>query len=267
MAKDNFDACINVSLAYEGGYSSIKSDPGNWTGGKVGKGKLLGTKYGIAASSHPTLNIKNLTVAQAKAIYRTEYWDKVRGDDLPYGIDLSTNDYGINSGPSRSIKDLQRALGVGADGMIGGGTLKALALCDAKATIQKHCARRLGFLKGLRTWATFKGGWSKRVASVEAKAVAMLLAKGGTLTQAHRDELKDEAAKADAKASNQNKSAGGAAAGGTVVGGGDAVTSAEPNWLLIVGVAVAVIAVVTILIVKSRQNKDRAAAYKAVATA
>lgn len=266
MAADNFDACIAISLVYEGGYSTIRSDPGNWTGGKVGVGKLKGTKYGIAASSHPTLDIKSLTVADAKAIYRTEYWNKVRGDVLPFGVDLSANDYGINSGPSRSIKDLQRAVGASVDGAIGADTLKRIAVTGGKETVQKHCARRLAFFKGLKTWKTFSGGWSKRVASVEAKGVAMYLAGVGKLQPEHIEELKDEAAKADTKAGNQNKSAGGAAAGGTAVGGGDAITSSEPNWLLIAGIAVAIIAVVTILVVKSRQNKDRAAAYKAVAS-
>ena len=265
MAKDNFDDCIKVSLGYEGGYSSIRSDPGNWTGGKVGKGQLKGTKYGIAASSHPTLDIKNLTVAQAKMLYRSEYWNKVRGDDLPYGVDLSANDYGINSGPSRSVKALQSIVGVKQDGQVGPQTLKALIMADTKAAIQKHCGKRTSFLKGLSTWKTFGKGWSSRVANVEAKAVAMFLASGGPLTADHSAELNEEAEKANDKAASQNKSASGAAGSGAIVGGGDAITSSEPNWLLISIVGVSVALIVVGLIIRSRHNKERAAAYKAAA--
>lgn len=264
MAKDNFDACITVSLEYEGGYSSIRSDPGNWTGGKVGKGQLKGTKYGIAASSHPTLDIKNLSVAQAKDIYRAEYWYKVSGDALPYGVDLATNDYGINSGPSRSIRDLQRAVAVTADGAIGPQTQKAIILAGGKETIQKLCARRLGFLKGLTSWKTFGRGWSSRVANVEAKAVSMWLAKGGKLTPEHKDELQSEADKAQDKASTQGKSAGTVAGSGTAVGGGGAVATGEINWIVVAVIALALVGAI-VLVIKSRQNKERAAAYQAAA--
>ena len=53
MAKGDLPAVLAETLAYEGGYSANPKDPGNWTGGKVGVGKLLGTKSGIAAASYP----------------------------------------------------------------------------------------------------------------------------------------------------------------------------------------------------------------------
>ena len=53
MAKGNLPAVLAETLAHEGGYSSNPKDPGNWTGGKVGAGKLLGTQKGIAAASYP----------------------------------------------------------------------------------------------------------------------------------------------------------------------------------------------------------------------
>jgi lysozyme family protein len=264
--KGNFDASVTITLGYEGGYSDTRADPGNWTGGKIGKGELRGTKYGIAAASHPGVDIKGLTLSEAKAIYKAEYWRPIRGDDLPIGIDLSTFDYGVNSGPSRSVKALQAVIGAKQDGKVGPATIKAAILADTKDTIQRHCAKRLGFLRGLGTWKTFGGGWSKRVANVEAKAVAMWLSRGGALSGSDVKELQKEAGKADAAAKSQKTGAGGAVAGGGALGGGDAVATGEPNWLLIVGVAVAVIVVVTVLIARSKHNKNRAEAYAKVAS-
>jgi Glycosyl hydrolase 108 len=66
---------VGTILPHEGGYSNDRNDPGNWTGGKVGKGELHGTKYGIAANTYPKLDIKNLTIAQAEDMYKRDYWD------------------------------------------------------------------------------------------------------------------------------------------------------------------------------------------------
>ena len=111
MTASNFDRALSLVLQYEGGFTDDRRDPGNWTGGKVGAGQLNGTKKGIAAASFPHLDIKNLTDAQIAEIYRAKYWNRVRGDELPSGIDLSTMDGGVNSGPARSVRWLQAALG------------------------------------------------------------------------------------------------------------------------------------------------------------
>jgi lysozyme family protein len=119
MTAENYPALFDRALGHEGGYTNDRRDPGNWTGGKVGVGQLLGTKFGIAANTFPTLDIKNLTAAQARKIYKELYWDKVKGDELPASIDWAVFDYAINSGPFRAIVGLQRALGVADDGKLG----------------------------------------------------------------------------------------------------------------------------------------------------
>ena len=86
-------------LPHEGEYTTASNDPGNWTGGKVGKGKLNGTKYGIAAASFPKLDIKNLTIAQAEAIYRRDYWDAYHlGELKSQGISEELCDEIVNGG-------------------------------------------------------------------------------------------------------------------------------------------------------------------------
>lgn len=173
MTAANFDAVMVEIFKHEGGYSTNKSDPGNWTGGKVGVGELRGTNMGIAAHAHPNVDIKNLTKAQAKEIYRKQYWNVIKGDDLPAGIDLVTMDGSVNSGVGRGPKWLQAALRVAQDGKIGPKTITAAWTANAIDTVNAACDARLGFLRGLKTYPTFGKGWERRVADVRKKALEM----------------------------------------------------------------------------------------------
>ena len=175
MARNNFESCLQEILRHEGGFSDVRSDPGNWTGGRVGAGLLKGTKYGISAAAYPTIDIKNITVEFAASQYKNKYWNRVKGDQLPDGIDLVAFDPAVNSGVSRGSRWLQSALGVTQDGKIGPQTvLAAQTATDGVAVIKRACAARMGFLRGLTSlWSTYSRGWTRRVASVEATAVAM----------------------------------------------------------------------------------------------
>ena len=80
-----FDTAFANVIGLEGGYTDDPRDRGNWTGGTVGQGKLRGTKYGISAAAFPTLDIANLTLDAAKAIYRAKQLgrDRRRRDARP----------------------------------------------------------------------------------------------------------------------------------------------------------------------------------------
>ena len=119
MAAANWDNSIALSRGNEGGFQCLRSDSGNWTGGKVGAGQLVGTNFGIAAASHPNVDIRALTWPQAKAIYHDEYWAPIHGDTLPIGVDACVLDDAINAGVFAAIKRLQEAVGVMADGNFG----------------------------------------------------------------------------------------------------------------------------------------------------
>lgn len=250
MTASNFDRALSLVLQYEGGFTDDRRDPGNWTGGKVGVGQLKGTKKGIAASSFPHLDIKNLTDAQIAEIYRAKYWNRVRGDELPSGIDLSTMDGGVNSGPARSVRWLQAVLGETQDGAVGPITLDAARKADAPKTIKAHCGKRLGFVQSLAIWNTFGKGWSRRIANVEATALSWVLTKA---------ELEVEAKKAADQATKQG--------GGAVVVAGGGVTDQAggitglPLW----AVALFVGAVVAVLITRIVINRQRADALGKVA--
>ena len=161
----NFDKAFEILIGHEGGYTDRRADPGNWTGGKVGVGTLKGTKYGIAANSYPNLDIKNLTLAEAKAIYKRDYWDKARCDELPQELAFHVFDMVVNSGASRGIKLLQKTVGTKEDGLIGPATLAAVKKLNPLDAVLIYNANRIQFYTSLSTFGTFGKGWMNRVAN------------------------------------------------------------------------------------------------------
>ena len=167
--KDNFEACLAHVLQSEGGYVDHPSDPG----GATNMGITIATLRTWRGRSVTKADVKALTRAEAAAIYRKNYWDAVRGDDLPRGLDLVAFDAAVNSGVSRGAKWLQSALGVPADGKVGPKTITAANAAHKDAVIDRACDLRLGFLRQLGTWKTFGKGWTRRVEDVRDTASKM----------------------------------------------------------------------------------------------
>lgn len=159
--KANFDACMTEVFKHEGGYVNDPHDPGGET------------NLGISKRSYPKEDIRNMTRARAAQIYRRDFWDKLRCDELPAGLDLVAFDAAVNSGPSRGAKWLQQALGVAVDGKVGLATIGAAKNTYAPAAVLRAVGFRRAFLKTLPTWERYKNGWTKRLDSVEAVASAM----------------------------------------------------------------------------------------------
>ncbi|MDR6952285.1 lysozyme family protein [Ancylobacter sp. 3268] len=170
------DALARV-LVYEGAYVNHPADPGGATNKGITQAVYDGfrTRKGLSKQS-----VRLITDTEVREIYRLQYWDKIRGDDLPAGVDFVVFDGGVNSGTRQSTIWLQRALGVAADGLLGEATLKAAREHpDHDALIADILARRLGMLKALKTWKTFGKGWSNRIASVKANGQAMAMGSVG----------------------------------------------------------------------------------------
>lgn len=256
----NFTNCLPVTLEYEGGWSDHPKDPG----GATMKGITLAV-YRVYRPAATKSDLRGISQHEVEAIYRVGYWNPIEGDDLPAGVDLATFDFGVNSGVSRASKYLQRVVGVEPDGKIGEMTLNAVRSASGKEVIQGLCGKRLSFVSALSTFKTFGKGWSRRIANVEAKAVAMWMTAGAPITPAVRAAMRDEAKVADVQAKASSQKAGGAVAGGSTVGSVDAIANGEPNWMLIAVLASAVVAALVVFVMKSRQHKERAAAYAAVA--
>lgn len=172
MAASSFGAALARVLRHEGGYSNHPADPGGPTNKGVIQRVYDAYRHGRGL---PVRSVKLLEDAEIRDIYHRQYWDAVRGDDLPPGIDYAVFDAGVNSGPAQAAKWLQRALGVADDGQIGAVTVAAaLAAPDRAAVVDGLCDRRLAMLKGLKTWPVFGRGWAARVADVrrDARAIA-----------------------------------------------------------------------------------------------
>ena len=81
----NFNRAVEHLLVEEGGYVNHPEDPGGET------------KFGISKRAYPSLNIKDLTVNEAKEIYKRDYWDHFPMDDLPDGVAFSLFDFAVNA--------------------------------------------------------------------------------------------------------------------------------------------------------------------------
>lgn len=167
--KSNFAFCLKEVLKHEGGWSDHPSDPG----GATMKGITIGTYRAWKRRAVTKAELRAISDDEVAAIYKKNYWDKVRGDDLPGGLDFVAMDAAVNSGPSRGAKWLQQGLGVVADGTIGPATIAAANAQYAPAVIERAIGFRLAFLKRLKTWPTFGKGWGRRVEDVRVKALTL----------------------------------------------------------------------------------------------
>ena len=166
---DNFDECLALVLAHEGGYSDHPKDPGGVTNLGVTKRAWEDFTGAPATVEH----IRDLTPELVRPIYRKRYWDTAHCGELQSGLDYAVFDCAVNSGPLRSVKLLQQALGVTADGVLGKLTLAAIQAVPAVGLIHDMCEERLKFLRDLSPFGVFGKGWTRRVADVRAKSIEM----------------------------------------------------------------------------------------------
>jgi lysozyme family protein len=164
--RENFAKALAQVLQYEGYYSDHPKDPGGATMRGVTQAVYNAWRK---AANLPTQSVRFISDLEIAAIYRDQYWDRIRGDDLPSGIDFAVFDYAVNSGVSRAARTLQGVVGVTQDGVIGPATLQATKTYVAMSVTN----RRLAFMKSLSIWATFGKGWSARIADVKAQIIAL----------------------------------------------------------------------------------------------
>lgn len=151
-----FDAAFARTVGHEGGYTNDPTDRGGET------------KYGISKRAHPNLDIAGLTLAQARVVYLRGYWLPCGCDVLPHETSLAVFDLAVNAGRWAAIRDLQLALGVNADGVLGPRTLAAIdalegELDDLRVAVRVH-ASGLERRTNAPTWQHHGRGWARRVA-------------------------------------------------------------------------------------------------------
>lgn len=189
MKTDYFDRAAKIVLQQEGGYADITGDPGGRT------------KYGICERDFPSCNIQTLTQEEALAIYRREYWSR-EGiqrsccDLMPWPLALAHFDTVVNIGNAKrrdgelawagvanenqwvwtgiANKILQRALGIGDDGLIGPTTIKAISVAILGDVIYNQMELRRQYYHTLADrnplgFGQFLRGWLKRCDHIEVE--------------------------------------------------------------------------------------------------
>lgn len=155
----------------EGGYVDHPDDPG----GKTNLGVTQETLAAWRKKPVTEADVRALTREEARDIFTALYWQAVKGDELPGGLDCAVADFAVNSGPARAVKTLQALLDVEQDGVLGSVTLAACrAITDTAALIRRYMMARLAFLEGLKTWPTFGKGWLNRCEKVQRVALELV---------------------------------------------------------------------------------------------
>lgn len=149
----NLDQALKHLLGNEGGFVDHPRDPGGATN--------FGITQRVARANGYHGDMRSLPLATALAIYRKDYWEPIKADQLPDALRFHVFDAAVNSGAGQAIKWLQRAAGIAQDGIIGPRTLSAASM----VTPARYSAIRLRFMTELSTWPTFGKGWARRIAA------------------------------------------------------------------------------------------------------
>lgn len=150
----DFDQAFRRVIGHEGGYSNDPQD----TGGE--------TKYGISKRAYPHLNIASLTMDEAKAIYKRDYWGAAGCDAVPDILRFDLFDMAVNQGVKSAIRALQHAVGEHEDGILGPRTLQAIqSTPEHRMLFRFDAARLVAYTQADETrWSRFGRGWVRRVA-------------------------------------------------------------------------------------------------------
>ena len=154
-----FDECVRKLLIHEG----VDSDHPQDKGGR--------TKFGISKSAYPNIDIPNLTKDQAIAIYRRDYWDKMKCDQLPSGVAHTVFDMAVNMGPARAGKILQESCGAKADGIIGSTTIAKANAADHASIVQDLASKREVYYRSCDKFPIFGKGWLNRTEKVKKESL------------------------------------------------------------------------------------------------
>ena len=175
--QTNFNQALIQVLKSEGGFQSDPSDSGNTLpDGRAGCTNLGVTQRAWEAFvGHPVTwkDMQELTPEKVTPFYKRKYWDVVRGDDLPNGLDYIMFDFAINAGPGRAIKLLQACVGEQVDGMLGPISMSTIKAMPSKQLIERFSDAKTKYYKGLNN-PTYEHGWLARVDTVEISAMKMV---------------------------------------------------------------------------------------------
>lgn len=189
---DDFNHCFAETLSHEGLFSNHPLDPGGMTMLGVTR-KVWAAWTGRKVSDVTEAEMRALTPEKVAPLYHQNYWQAVRGDDLPRGVNMMVFDIAVNSGPKRAIIMLQKGINaltgrvkVSVDGAIGPKTIAAAASADSLALIKAIANSRLWFYFDLSTFKTFGKGWMARLLDVAVDAGIMVTGRARAVVMSAR---------------------------------------------------------------------------------
>lgn len=160
-----FAQCLSFIFLHEGGYSNDPNDPGGET------------NFGIAAAWQPGLDTSKLTRDQAASIYKREFWDLLRCDELPPAVACAVFNFGVQHGPIDAAMALQSVVGARPDGIVGPETVRMANAREALPTARDVIARSVIDQSKSRNWEKYRYGWTRR--NLDCYALCNRLAQGG----------------------------------------------------------------------------------------
>lgn len=173
--KSNFNDCLNRVLKDEGGYTNDLADSGGATNFGI---TIQDYRLYINPKGTP-LDVKGMSLDDAKRIYRTKYWDALDCDSLSSGVDYTVFDYGVNSGLQRPKKALQQFKSLTGTSLIDAINNERTAFLEALAARRPKDQK---FLKGWLSRVARVRSYSKSLASNKAGPIAGVAVIGTGLT-------------------------------------------------------------------------------------
>lgn len=174
MTAANRDRWLDLLWEVEGGFSNHPQDNGG------------ATKYGVTQDTlsrwrnKPEVTVEDvqlLTKEEARDIALARYWNPIKADDLPGGLDIYAADTAYHSGPRRAAQLLQGCLGIEVDGYVGPKTLQACrAELDTAKLIKALHDKRMAFLRDLPDYKHFAAGWANRCVTVLGDSLPLVRA-------------------------------------------------------------------------------------------
>jgi lysozyme family protein len=183
--KENRDRFVDGVLAAEPGWVEDPRD----RGGPTKLGVTLATLAAWRKREVTLPELKALQAPEASDLYRALFWNAVKGDDLPGGIDVYAAVFAVLSGPRRAAKVMQQTLGLPADdidGYVGPVTIQAARAVAPLPLLDDYHEAHVAYLRTLPEWPRWGGEWTTRCERIRRKAEALLPAEAPALT-AKRD--------------------------------------------------------------------------------
>lgn len=169
----NFTTAYNLVADAEGGYQNHPNDTGNYNS----RGQLVGTNWGISAPVYEKYtgrppsaeDMRNMSAATAKSIYKNAFWDDIRGDEIQnQAVANIFFDGRVNHGRT-GTKIIQKVLGIPQDGKVGRQTLQAINRANPEQLYIAYREARRAFYYELAdsrpSLSVFLQGWLNRLAT------------------------------------------------------------------------------------------------------